>query len=390
MNICFITSDNVNPIKGGVERVVYNLSNIFMRKGHVVIYFSKEKNEYSMDNAFFLKNDKILADENKEYFDFLIKKYCIDIIVYASHHEQMFDLALFLKNKNRCKLVTALYMSPDAPLKSLIDDFAIVRFYEKRVIKKIFLYIVLTLGFGYRFFCRLRDLKKNYLYKYNHSNAFVVEAASYVGLLKQLMFIKDKNKIYDIPNPISNFRKEYRYNKKKQILYIARMNLSQKRPDRMLRIWGRIYKKFPDWNLLMVGDGVDKIKMMDYADKLKLKNVEFIGQSVLDDLYSESEIFCMTSTYEGFGLVLVESIQNSVIPIAFNSYRALEDILGKGLYGVLVSPFSERQYALFLSKMMSDSSFRKNIRENMLSVDLDGKYGEETIYNKWMNLFNQI
>lgn len=53
----------------------------------------------------------------------------------------------------------------------------------------------------------------------------------------------------------------------------------------------------------------------------------------------------MTSTFEGFGLVLVEAMQHGCVPIAFDSYPAVRDIISHGENGILIPPFQEEDYS---------------------------------------------
>ena len=167
------------------------------------------------------------------------------------------------------------------------------------------------------------------------------------------------------------------------------MLIDQKRPDRMIDAWKTIYRKFPDWNLLMIGDGNDKEKIMQYAKKQHIGNIQFTGNAKLDNYYKKAEILCMTSSFEGFGLVLTEALQNGIIPIAFDSYNAVRDIIDDGLTGMLIKPFSIESYAKHLSILMSDTSLRDTMRENIRNKDLYS-FSEENVYNKWIILFNQL
>ena len=97
----------------------------------------------------------------------------------------------------------------------------------------------------------------------------------------------------------------------------------------------------------------------------------------------------MTSSFEGFGLVLTEALQNGIIPIAFDSYNAVRDIIDDGLTGMLIKPFSIESYAKHLSILMSDTSLRDTMRENIRNKDLSS-FSEENVYNKWIILFNQL
>lgn len=394
MRICFFTSDCVLPTKGGVEKVVHNLSRIFQRKGLSVIIISAFEShglsspfefQYSLPN-----NTDIIHKANIEFIDDIFRNHPIDIIINASHQADVFELCKIFRNKYSIKLISTLYCTPDALLKGLIDKYAHVRLSDtiwlKKWINMLFIYVLMP----YRKYLRKRWIRNKYRYQLDNSDAFVLESGRYESLFLELVKSEGTEKLYSIPNPLSIFSIEMPFeNKTKTVLFIARMLIDQKRPDRMIDAWKTIYRKFPDWNLLMIGDGNDKEKIMQYAKKQHVGNIQFIGNAKLDNYYKKAEILCMTSSFEGFGLVLTEALQNGIIPIAFDSYNAVRDIIDDGLTGMLIKPFSIESYAKHLSILMSDTSLRDTMRENIRNKDLSS-FSEENVYNKWIILFNQL
>ena len=154
----------------------------------------------------------------------------------------------------------------------------------------------------------------------------------------------------------------------------------------MIKIWKNLYNKFPDWELLMIGDGQDKSILIDYVARNKIKNIRFIPSGSLDLYYSESEILCMTSTYEGFGLVLIESQQNGVIPIAFDSYNAVHDIIQTEYNGILVQPFSLSKYRKKLAELMNSEKLREQYRRNIMKTDWSD-FAPNKVGDAWSELF---
>ena len=73
-----------------------------------------------------------------------------------------------------------------------------------------------------------------------------------------------------------------------------------------------VVKKNPDYNLHIVGSGQLKNNILEHANKLGIiDSVRLLGQIPQDDLptiYNNSEIFVMSSLWEGFPKVLLEAI----------------------------------------------------------------------------------
>ncbi len=54
--------------------------------------------------------------------------------------------------------------------------------------------------------------------------------------------------------------------------------------------------------------------LKEMAHKLNLKNISFEGFQEPEPYYARSSLFCLTSTFEGFGLVLAEAMQHGCVP----------------------------------------------------------------------------
>lgn len=98
---------------------------------------------------------------------------------------------------------------------------------------------------------------------------------------------------------------------------------------------------FPDWKLIIVGDGVEKRNLVEKVIQLKLNNVVFEGFQNPSLYYKRASILMLTSEYEGFGLVVVEAMSFGVIPVVYGSYSAVYDIISDGVDGVIL-PYNKK------------------------------------------------
>jgi len=145
---------------------------------------------------------------------------------------------------------------------------------------------------------------------------------------------------------------------------------------------------YPDWSLKIVGDGEEKATVMKLAENMKLKNVYFEGYQNPIKYYEEAAIFCMTSAYEGFGMVLIEAMAYKTVPIAFNSFLSVTDIIVHNSNGILVKPFDKNEYVNEICKLIEDSSYREKLsREAQRSVK---RFASDEIINDWFSLFANV
>jgi len=102
-------------------------------------------------------------------------------------------------------------------------------------------------------------------------------------------------------------------------------------------------KKHPDIkiNIDIVGDGIIKADLIDYAKKLNLeKIVSFLGAMPYEQVATRmrlSDIFIMPSYYEALGCVYLEAMASSIIAVGCEG-QGISEIIINGDNGFLVRP----------------------------------------------------
>lgn len=83
--------------------------------------------------------------------------------------------------------------------------------------------------------------------------------------------------------------------------------------DTLIELWPTILSQFPDFKLVIAGDGPDRPRLQEKAAALGLhETVHFAGlasDETLELLYRDCEFFVMPSMAEGFGLVYLEAMR---------------------------------------------------------------------------------
>ena len=106
-------------------------------------------------------------------------------------------------------------------------------------------------------------------------------------------------------------------------------------------------------------------------------------------VYASGAILMMTSTYEGWGLVLSEAQASGVVPIAFDSSAGIRELIGKdSTYGCLVAPFDLDAYAAQLRRLCQDVELRSRLSQAAQTHCLD--YSPERIRSRWEEIFSQL
>lgn len=123
----------------------------------------------------------------------------------------------------------------------------------------------------------------------------------------------------------------------KTVLAVGRLTRA-KGFDSLIRAWDKVAKKAPDWNLMIVGEGEERIALEELRRQLSL--VDRIAlPGVYDDVtqaYRQASVFCLSSAYEGFGLVLIEAMAFGLPIVSTNCETGPKDLLQHGRNAIVV------------------------------------------------------
>ena len=373
----------MNPNSGGVQRVSDTLAKYFVSKGHRLFYltFNYDANDnYVFPSKIYHLPDSIFfSDLNLTYYHKLLSELSIDIII--NHDASNNRSKLWLNSGKQSVKIISLYHTD--PLHGINQFVGLSRSIGNQFSGTL---ILKYLSGVFRYFKILR--KKNEIrYLLNNSDKLVLLSDEFKKQIFNELKISSL-KISAISNPFVLRTYQINAAKKKKILFVARFELSVKRHDQILKVWSFIQNKYTDWELLFLGDGPDRNKVEEMARSLNLKKVRFEGFVDPDEYYSEASIICMTSDYEGFGLVLLEAMQYGVVPIAFNNWASLKDIIVDDFTGLLVKSGDLSGYSEKLAKLISNDVLRNSIAAN--AREYIKRFQIDAIGPKWLTLFDEL
>lgn len=232
-------------------------------------------------------------------------------------------------------------------------------------------------------------------YVYNHSDVYQVLSPSFVERFKEFTGIKNPKKLMVQTNPVTVDAGGFALDaskKEKEIIYVGRIDYNQKRVYRVIDTWALLERKYPDWRLTIVGDGVERNNIENKAKALGLKNVSFEGFQSPIEYYKRARMLMLTSEYEGFPLVLAECMSFGVVPAVYGSYSAVYDIVDDGVNGIVFpynkDGFSAENAARQMGKVMADETVYKSMAEH--AVDTSKRYSVDEIYKSWKETFDKL
>ncbi|WP_299100134.1 glycosyltransferase family 4 protein [uncultured Winogradskyella sp.] len=207
-------------------------------------------------------------------------------------------------------------------------------------------------------------------------------------------FYKSKNvNVHIMPNP-STFSvfKETERNRKKLILAVGDLNrYHHKGFDNLIPIIAPVLKKHSDWKLKLVGGGDEGMSFItNLVEKHNIADqVIFEGYSTeVAKLMSESEIYIMTSRFEGLPMVLLEAMSQGMACISFDCKTGPSDIITDSKNGILIEDQNFDAMSNGLDQLINNPEQRKELAANGIN-SLDN-FKIDVIYNKYLDIFESI
>jgi len=142
-----------------------------------------------------------------------------------------------------------------------------------------------------------------------------------------------------------------------------------------------------DCKLMMVGEGPEKVKAIEYVEKAGLEDkVLFLGNSnEIDKILCYTDLFLLPSQNESFGLSALEAMAHGV-PVISSNAGGISEVNAEGFSGYLadigdVETMVARAIALLKDDLLQ-AQFKKQAKQQASKFSLEriiGKY--ETIYS---------
>ena len=238
-----------------------------------------------------------------------------------------------------------------------------------------------------------RLMQSKYRTPYESCDRLVVLSKYYFDTYAYYAGVKPNDKMTAIGNALRF--KEYASAadiaaKDKTVLVVARFDEDIKRISLMLKAWREIEadSQYKEWKLQIVGDGRDKGFYEYLVRKRALQRVEFTGRQNPQEYYRKASLFLMTSTAEGWGMVLTEAQQMGVPVIAMDSFGALHDIIEDGVNGRIVLNNDLKAFASAMQDVMNDDDLQQKMSE--ASVELSKRFEMQNVLQQWLQLFDEI
>ena len=388
MNIMFMFDYPIIASNGGVQRVTDVLASEFMRRGYKVSYLcTSPQNNQDIEPS--VKCSPI------QYY----LKIGIDTIQQIRELTDKADVRLVINQSFSNEAVSLLSAFPDTTYKvSVFHSQPFATYKKERSILRclttphsLFGYVFKYAGIIAPFLVRdyyIRNAKKTFIDLINVSDKFCLLSDSSILRLRHFIPNAPVSKLIAINNPNTFIKKKTNQRDREDIiLFVGRIENTSKNLFDFIRVWKCLMKKNPNWRAIVVGDGVDLQQTKSYANRLRVERIFFEGhQNDVGKYFSKAKFICCTSNYEGWPMVLIEAMQFGCIPISYNTFEAVYDIIDDGINGFIVN-----KKILSMAKRIQqciDGEYNLNNLSEQAQQKVN-KFSVDIIVNQWEKIINQ-
>ena len=224
-------------------------------------------------------------------------------------------------------------------------------------------------------------------FTYPFADAVVVQTNAIASWMRKRFRVP----VHIIPNPVrvADSRSPRRAADRSLLIAVGRLS-AQKGFDILIEAFAGVAPKYPNWQLVIYGEGPDRSELEQLRDALSLQ-----GKVLLPGLtknvqaaFAEASLFALPSRFEGYPNALLEALAAGLPVIATSAPGGASEILIDGEYGMLVPPDDADALASALNAMMSDATLRTNYSER--APDAVAGLNVELVGRQWLDLLGAL
>lgn len=194
-----------------------------------------------------------------------------------------------------------------------------------------------------------------------------------------------------VPNPLSSFPERICdvFKIPYRIIYVGRFD-KVKRIPLLVEAFSLIAGKFPLWFIDIFGEGEECDAITKIIKRFKMEK-RIIMKAPTNSIYEEykrSQFLVLCSSYEGFGLVLIEAMANGIPCVSFDCPYGPREIIQDGVSGLLVKNGDVQDLAAKMEWLITHETERLLMGAEAKHVA--SQFRSDVIMKKWESAYCSI
>lgn len=217
---------------------------------------------------------------------------------------------------------------------------------------------------------------------YGRASAIVVQTTSVGEWAKAQGW---KVPVWVIPNAAPQWSVEVpqsRCERAPTILAVGRLS-EEKGYHLLIEAFDAIASRFPDWQLRIIGEGSERVRLVRLIDQLKISGRVLVSgwsSDVAAEMQS-AELLAVTSRYEGFPNVILEAMALGLPCVSFDCDSGPREIIRNGVDGLLVPPGDLAAFTNALTELISNDGHRRAM--GVAAREVVSRYSRADFYRRW-------
>lgn len=328
--------------KAGAQRVIINLTESLLEKGHqvTIVTTAKVENEYELPKGAY----RIISDiEGEEITSNRIRnlKSRFDKLRNIWKAEQPDVIVSFIGKNNFMAILTAWGLN--IPVLVSVRGEPMEEYYNRL----------------------LRFLAK---YLFRKADGIILQTED----SKTFFPKKTMEKAVVLPNPLNPvfMREVYQGEKEKKIVMVGRID-SNKNQKLVIDAFAAVAIKYPDYILEIWGDGEDYESLRSYITFLQLENQIFMpgATKAVKEKIEKAAVYVLSSNTEGMPNSLMEAMALGLCCISTDCpCGGPKTLIENGENGILVPVNDVKAMTKALDKVLGDKEYAEQLGENAFKI----------------------
>jgi glycosyltransferase involved in cell wall biosynthesis len=164
----------------------------------------------------------------------------------------------------------------------------------------------------------------------------------------------------------------------------------QKGFDMLLHAYRIVQDKHPDWRLDIYGGGDWQTRLASQIDELGLTGkAQLRGVTKqLDQVFTQSAMYVLSSRKEGLPMVLLEAMTAGLPPVAFDCPTGPAEVIKNGANGLLIPPEDPVALAVGICDLIENPDRRRAM--GAAALETSARYSMPVVREAWETLFASL
>jgi len=228
---------------------------------------------------------------------------------------------------------------------------------------------------------------------YPHASAVVVQTPEVKRWAERVV---PADIVHTIPNPVVATRRREstaahaaQKGSAYQIVAMGRLH-SDKGFDDLIQAFARANGRQKGWRLVVLGEGPERQRLEALADTLGVADSVSLPGRVQepDIILRQSDLFVLSSRYEGFPNALLEAMAVGLPVIAADCPSGPRHIVRHGIDGLLVPPGDIDAMARAMIDVLGNEQLRTALADR--AVDVFDRFGIDRVMTEWDRLLRRV